>query len=139
MPRHVALRVVGDTMSEMVNLSPDLHEAMDSLIQNLLASKPFLLYQQSQTRLEANNQARSLLEQLSMLQSHLRQKQVDGGVSQAEIEELRDLQAQVQANAAIMAYVQSQLEAVNFLREINQEISQLLGVDFALLARATTC
>jgi cell fate (sporulation/competence/biofilm development) regulator YlbF (YheA/YmcA/DUF963 family) len=126
-------------MSEMVNLSPDLHEAMDSLIQNLLASKPFLLYQQSQTRLEANNQARSLLEQLSMLQSHLRQKQVDGGVSQAEIEELRDLQAQVQANAAIMAYVQSQLEAVNFLREINQEISQLLGVDFALLARATTC
>jgi len=126
-------------MSEMVNFSPDLHEAMDSLIQNLLASKPFLLYQQSQTRLEADHRARSLLEQLSMQQSHLRQKQVDGGVTQAEIEELRDLQAQVQANATIMAYAQSQLEAVNFLREINQEIAQLLGVDFALLARATTC
>ena len=112
---------------------------MPCLTQNLLASKPFLTYHQSQARLEADSQARSLLERLSALQSGIRRKQINGAVTQSEIEELRAIQTQVQTNATIMAYAQSQQDAVNFVREINQEISQLLGVDFASLARATTC
>jgi cell fate (sporulation/competence/biofilm development) regulator YlbF (YheA/YmcA/DUF963 family) len=60
-------------------------------------------------------------------------------VTQSDVEELRAVQTQVQANPAIIAYAQSQQDAVNFLREINQEISQLLGVDFATLAKQSTC
>jgi cell fate (sporulation/competence/biofilm development) regulator YlbF (YheA/YmcA/DUF963 family) len=126
-------------MCETLNFPPELYEATDGLIQNLLASEPFLAYHQSQVRLDSDPQARALLERLSALQSGLRRKQTNGGVTQAEIEELRAVQDQVQANATILAYAQSQQEAVNFLREINQEISQLLGVNFASLARATTC
>ena len=139
MPLAAAHPAVGDAMSETINFPPNLYEATQSLTQNLLASEPFLAYQHSQARLEADQQARSLLERLSTLQSNLRRKQVNGGVTQAEIDELRSVQAQVQTNAAIMAYARSQQDAINFLREINQEISQLLGVDFASLARATTC
>ncbi len=116
-----------------------MYEATDSLIQNLLASEPFLAYHQSQTRLESDPASHGLLERLSELQSGIRQKQISGDVTQMEIEELRAVQSQVQANATIMAYAQSQQEAVNFLREINQEISRLLGMDFASLARQNTC
>lgn len=66
-------------------------------------------------------------------------KQADGSVTEAELGELATVQAQVKANATITAYAQAQQEAVNFLREINQEISPLLGVDFASLARQTSC
>ena len=139
MPLAAALPVVGDEMSETLNFPPDLYEATDSLIQNLLASEPFLAYHQSKARLESDPQARGLLERLSALQSGIRRKQTSGDITQVEIEELRAVQHQVQANTTIMAYAQSQQEAVNFLREINQEISQLLGMDFASLARAITC
>lgn len=122
-----------------MNFPAELYEATDSLIQNLLASEPFLTYQQSQVQLDADSEARALLKRLSGLQAGLRRKQANGGVTQAEIAELRTVQAQVQANAAIAAYAQAQQDAVNSLREVNQEISQLLGMDFASLARQSTC
>ena len=126
-------------MHKTLNIPLDLYEATDSLIQNLLASGPLLAYHQSQARLESDPAAHGLLERLSALQSGLRRKQSNSTVTQAEVDELRAVQAQVQANATIMVYAQSQQEAVNFLREINQEISQLLGMDFASLARQSTC
>lgn len=122
-----------------MNFPPELYEATDGLIRNLLASEPFLAYQHSLAQLDSDPQAHSLLERLSALQVGLRRKQVNGGVTQADIQELRALQTQVQANAAIMTYAQSQQGAVEFLREINQEISQLLGMDFASLARQSSC
>lgn len=126
-------------MKPTVNLPPGLYEAADGLIQNLLASEPFLAYRQAKANLDADSNARSLLQQLAKLQAHLRQKQMNGGVTQADIDALRALQTQVQTNAAIISYAQSQQAAVDFLRTINQEISQLLGIDFASLARNTTC
>jgi cell fate (sporulation/competence/biofilm development) regulator YlbF (YheA/YmcA/DUF963 family) len=60
-------------------------------------------------------------------------------VTQSDIDELRAVQTQVMANPVIMAFSQSQGDAVNFLREVNLEISQTLGVDFARLAKQSTC
>ena len=126
-------------MSEMTNFPPELVQATESLIQNLLATEPFQAYQQSQAALNANAQAHGLLERLSTLQTEMRRKQGKGSVTQAEIEDLRAVQKQVQANEAILAYASSQETAVASLRELNQEISQLLGVDFAALAKQSTC
>ena len=126
-------------MPKTDNLPPELYEATDGLIQNLLASEPFLAYQQSRVQMKSDSQAQTLIERLSALQTELRRKQTNGSVTQADIEELRAVQAQVQANATLMAYASTQQDAVNFLREINQEISQLLGVDFATLAKQSTC
>lgn len=120
-------------------LSPDLQEATQSLIENLLASEAFIRYRKAETRLNTDREARSLLEQLSQVQARLRQNQTRGAVSQAEIDELRNLQAQVQRNRVIMEYAQAQQEAVYFLREINNEISALLGVNFATFANHSTC
>ena len=120
-------------------LPPSMQEAADALIGNLLASEAFIRYQQSQAHLNEDHGARSLLNQLSQAQSDLRKKQANSGVIQAEIDNLRTLQEQVQHNNVIMTYAQTQQEAVNFLREINNEISQLLGINFASFATHATC
>lgn len=120
-------------------LSPRLQESTQSLIDNLLASVAFARYGQARARLDTDQEARSLLEQLTQSQAHLRQKQAQGAVNQADIDELRGLQTKVQHNRIIMDYAQSQQEAVNFLRVINTEISGLLGVNFATFANHATC
>ncbi len=124
------------------NTSPltlELQQATESLIENLIASEAFRVYHRAQQELNSDPQARSLLERLSAMQADLRRKQSPNAVTQADIEELRTVQRQVQTNRAIMQYARSQQDAVNFLREINVEISQLLGVDFAALAKQNTC
>ena len=139
MPLPAAHPAVGDAMPKNNNFPPELYVATDSLIQNLLSSETFLAYQKSRAQFKSDSQAHALIERLSALQTELRRKQTNGSVTQADIEELRVVQTQVQSNATLIAYASTQQDAVNFLREINQEISQLLGVDFAILAKQSTC
>ena len=120
-------------------ITPLIQEATDALIGNLLASEAFICYQQARTCLNEDHQARALLEQLSQTQTSLREKQANGSVTQADVEALRALQEQVQRNNVIMDYAHTQQDAVNFLREINDEISQLLGITFASYANHATC
>lgn len=120
-------------------LNPFMQEAAETLISNLLASQAFVRYQRAQTCLNEDSNARSLLEQLSKAQANLRHMQASGSVTQSEIEALHAIQEQVQSNHMIMDYAQAQQQAVNFLREINAEISQLLGIDFASFTNRATC
>jgi cell fate (sporulation/competence/biofilm development) regulator YlbF (YheA/YmcA/DUF963 family) len=120
-------------------LTPALHEATEALVGNLLASEAFIRYLQARKRLDQDVEARALLDQLARTQANLRQKQVNGGLTQAEIDALRGLQEQVQGNKIVMTYAQTQQEAIEFLRAINQEISQLLGINFATFANHSTC
>ncbi|NMC11465.1 MAG: YlbF family regulator [Chloroflexi bacterium] len=120
-------------------LTTSMQEATDALIGNLLASEAFIRYQQALASLNQDVEAHTLLEQLSLAQANLRKKQADNDVTQAEIKALHMLQDQVQQNTAILAYSQTQQEAVSLLREINSEISQLLGINFASLANHATC
>jgi cell fate (sporulation/competence/biofilm development) regulator YlbF (YheA/YmcA/DUF963 family) len=120
-------------------ITPMMQEATDALIGNLLASEAFIHYQQAQSCLNGDRQARALLEQLSQTQTSLREKQANGVVTQADVDGLRAIQEQVQRNNIIMDYAHTQQNAVNFLREINDEISQLLGINFASFANRATC
>ena len=122
-----------------LNQLPDLMAATQALAENLLASEPFALYHQAYTRFNADPQARDLVQRLSQAQTDLRRKQASGGVTQVEVNQLRQLQNAVHANRIIFDYAQTQQAAVSYLRTINQEISQLIGVDFASLAKKSSC
>ena len=126
-------------MNTNTQLTPELLAATESLGQNLLASEPFVAYDQAQARFKADTGARTLLERLSTAQADIRRRQANGGVTQADIDQLRALQREVQANRTIMDYAAAQQAAVAYLREINLEIGQLLGMDFASLARQSCC
>ena len=60
-------------------------------------------------------------------------------VTQADLDQLRVFQREVQSNHVIIEYARAQQDAIAYLREINQEIGELLGVDFAALAGRSSC
>jgi cell fate (sporulation/competence/biofilm development) regulator YlbF (YheA/YmcA/DUF963 family) len=122
-----------------ITLSPELQEATQSFIDNLLASEAFMHYQEARKLMSEDEEARTLLERLSHAQAAVRQQQASGNVGQAEVDSLRLIQQTALRNPVILDYAQSQQEAVEFLREINGEISQLLGIDFASFANHATC
>ena len=115
----------------------DFLTATDALAENLACSEPIVAYQNARVRLDADHQAQILLQRLGQLQSEIRASQAQGAVTQGDIERLRTLQGEVQSNPTISNFASTQQAAVAHLREINQEISQLLGIDFAALARSS--
>lgn len=119
-------------------LPVSVQESTQSLIDHLVASEVLIRYQKAHAQFKENEEARVLLEQLTQTQARLRQKQGKGEVNQAELDSLRLLQERVQRNPVIMTYAQSQQEAIHFLREINDEISQLLGINFASFSDHST-
>jgi len=120
-------------------LPSHLSLATEALIENLLAAEPIVAYHRAQIRFQADASARALIDRLSAAQADVRQKQSRREVTQSDIDQLRILQGEAQANRVIVDYVQTQQAAIGFLREINREISELLGVDFASLAKRPGC
>jgi len=110
-----------------------------ALANNLAASEPFILYQQALSRFDSDSAAQTLLENISRTQAAMRKRQTRNEVNKTDIDQLRALQSEAQANPVIMEYSQAQQNAVGYLKEINKEISQLIGVDFASLARRSSC
>ncbi|HUV90970.1 MAG TPA: YlbF family regulator [Anaerolineae bacterium] len=128
---------MNDTLS--MTLPADLLAAIEALVENLLRAEPIVHYHQAQARLEADQQAHSLLERLSAAQADLRKRQSRGMLTQADVDNLRMLQRDAQANPVIMDYAEAQQAALACLPVVNQEISQLLGIDFASLAGPGSC
>jgi cell fate (sporulation/competence/biofilm development) regulator YlbF (YheA/YmcA/DUF963 family) len=120
-------------------LSPTMQEATTVFINNLMASEAFVRYHQSQTLLDQDSQAQALLNQLSQSQTDLRKKQAESNLSKDEIDSLRALQTQARENDVIQGYADAQQDVIKFLREINEEINQLLGIDFASFTKRSGC
>ncbi len=124
---------------DTIALPPNVSNATRRLADALNRADPIETYRDAQARLEADPQATALLDQLAAAQADLRVRQSDGTVTQANIDHARALQSQVQANSTIMSYVEAQQAADTYLVEVNLTISQLLGIDFASLARTCGC
>jgi cell fate (sporulation/competence/biofilm development) regulator YlbF (YheA/YmcA/DUF963 family) len=123
----------------LTTLSPELQEATQSLIENLLASEAFVHYEEARKLMSGDAETRTLMEHLTHAQATVRQQQASGNVGQAEVDSLRLIQQTALRNPVILDYAQAQQGVVEFLREINGEISQLLGIDFASFANHATC
>lgn len=126
-------------MTRISSFSMDIAQATEALGQNLAYSTPFLQYRAAEQALAADEAAYSLLRELARLQGELRQRQSQGAIAAADLNRLRQVQAGVQANAVIAEYFRAQQEVTAYVGEINAEISNLLGVDFAGLARVSSC
>ena len=125
--------------SNRTTLPANLLAATEDLANNLLASEPFTAYHAAHGRFNADAGARALLQQLSQSQAELRQKQARRTITQSDVDQLKALQSAVQADRTVADYAGTQQAAIGFLREINQEIRELLGVDFAALAKRSGC
>ena len=124
---------------KVATLPEEVINATEQLAAAILRVEPIAAYQQAKARLDADSEARELLERLSKLQADLRTRQARNGITQADMDQLRALQHQVQTNQTIMDYARTQKDAVAYLPAVNIEISQLLGLDFAALAGPASC
>ena len=122
-----------------VTLPPTVLAAAERLAAAIEAAEPVAAYRHAKTRLDSDAHAKELLQRLSVAQADLRMRQNNGGVTQEALEEVRALQREVQSTAIIMEFAMAQQEAIAYLPQINLEISQLLGMDFASLAGPGSC
>ena len=116
-----------------------LRQATERLGQALRASAPVTAHLDANAALEADAEATGLLDAMVQRQAELRVKQNDGGLTEADMDALRTLQSRVQTQPSIVAYLETNQGLRALLSQVNQEISQLLAVDFAALARKGGC
>ena len=116
-------------------LTGQLQEATYDLAEHLSQSEPVQNFRKANNKLMADKQSMKLLTEASELQQKLYTEQYSGDVSKDKISQLRNLRNQVATNEIIQNQAVAREEAVAFLREINAEISNLLGFDFASLTR----
>mgnify|MGYP005857271257 CR=1 FL=1 len=126
-------------MNDNHKLTPDLIEAVDALAENLLASEPFRALERAYLRLQSDATARDLQQRFRQAEATLRQRQANRSMTQADMAAYRALHAEAQANALIAGYEQARQAIQVYLQEVNRDISQALGVDFAGLAKRSGC
>jgi len=105
------------------------------MAENLAQSEPFLRLKAAEAELNADLEALRILQELAALQQKIRGQQYSSSVSESDLKQLRALQNAVNANETIADFQMTQELAVAFLREVNDEISQLVSIDFASLTR----
>ncbi len=125
--------------NQPVTLPAGVREALAALELALLNAEPIIAYTRAQARLDASPEARDLIERLSAAQTDLRARQSRNTLTQADVDKVRALQREAQSNRVIMDLIEAQQAANAYLPEVNQEISALLGVDFAALAGPGSC
>ena len=122
-------------MSNETKITSSMLEATSNLAENLHQSEPFLRYKAAERKLQADQEAQQLLTDLSEWQQKIREQQYSGHIIVTDLERLRSLQNAVGTNDVIQEHGLAQELAIAFLREVNQEISTLLSIDFSSLAR----
>jgi cell fate (sporulation/competence/biofilm development) regulator YlbF (YheA/YmcA/DUF963 family) len=126
-------------MAEKTNIPEKLNLVLNNLAEKVKLSEPVNNYQTALEQFTQDAEAHKIMKDLSAVQKVVRQKQGGNQVTQQDLQELRTLQSKAQENQVISSYANSQQEAIAQLREINAEISSLLGVDFASLAKKSGC
>lgn len=125
--------------TDRFNSKAELSQATEALGANLSCSKQFLRYRAATNHLNNDEQASAILQQLTELQAELRIRQTQGILTSEDINQLRSLQGEVQHNPVIVEHLEAQQGVIDAIRDINQEISNWLGMDFASLARTPGC
>ena len=97
-------------------------------------------YKSAQEKLNADAGAMGLIRKISAARKDLSEKQYSGTITPDSLNNYHSIQNEVEKNQTIIEYSQTQQEAVQFLKNVNFEISQLIGTDFSsLIKRTNTC
>lgn len=116
-----------------------LNVSVNHLAEQIKHTEPVNHYLIAKERFARDASAHKLMEDLSTCQKDIRRKQNNNEITPQDLEKLRSLQTDAKENEVILSYSLSQQQAIGKLREINAEISNLIGIDFASLAKNTCC
>lgn len=118
-----------------VEIPPAAEEALTVLATNIVASDSFLRHRGAVERYRRDPEAMALLAALEDAQERVQA----GRFEEDDLRTLQEIQERVRGRPALVEYFRTQEQAVAFLQEINLEITPLLSLDFAQMARTATC
>ncbi len=117
----------------------DVLAATQALAASMSGAEPFVRYWRADQAFNQDERAKQLLEQLAASQAELRRRQYDHQVNEEDLQRLRSLQDAVRSSATISEHTAAEQHVITLVREVNQEISELLGIDFGSLAKRSKC
>lgn len=117
----------------------DLDESVELLSDALVNSEPMKDYLQANDIFKADHEVMAWMQEYSSLQQTIRTQQQTNQPTKGNLERSRELMALIENNKTFQNYSSAQESAILFLREINQEISQMIGFDFASLTQRGGC
>ncbi|WP_448336260.1 YlbF family regulator [Bellilinea sp.] len=112
-----------------------LDEALHNLIEQLTHSESFARLRSAEQNLMNDEQALSLLNRLAEVQQKVKAQQQSGKPSEEDVRRLQQLQVEVAEHPLIQEYEYSREAYIALVRQVNQHISQEIGLDFASLTR----
>jgi cell fate (sporulation/competence/biofilm development) regulator YlbF (YheA/YmcA/DUF963 family) len=126
-------KTISSTGQSFITMTTQLGEEMAgiSVISN---------YRALQKKLNEDLSAKELLRRLSASRKELSEKQSSGTFTQDSLNDYSNIQKEVENNPTIREFSLAQQEVMQFMREVNSEISSLLGIDFSsLIPRNNSC
>ncbi len=112
-----------------------LNEALGRLIEQLTSSEALARFRNAEQAMMNSAEAIALLNQLAQAQQKVNQQKANGSPAQADLNHLYTLQNQVAEHPLIQEYEYSREVWMGLIRQVNQEISQNIGLDYAALTR----
>jgi len=114
-------------VSEAVPETTAVEESLQSFIETLRDSATYRQFVDASEQLEADEEARSLLEAYQEKQQELQADEFDSSI----MSELQELQSEVSNNDTIQQHRAAQEELVALLEETNDVISEQIRQEFA--------
>ncbi|MDW7755945.1 MAG: YlbF family regulator, partial [Brevefilum sp.] len=107
----------------------ELFEGTSDLAESLAQSEAIMRFTKSNQALTNDQDAQQLVQEANELHQKLYAKDASSDFMREKFPRYRELHNQIASNPVLQEQSEAQEIAINFLREINQEISQLLGVE----------
>lgn len=123
-------------MDAHATIPPALRAAAEALGAALERSEPVAAFREAKARLDADEQARGMLEHLAEADADLRRRQAEGSLTRDDIDRVRAAQREAWSDPVIAGFASAQQAVAANLPEVNGLISELLGWDFAAMAAA---
>lgn len=114
-------------MSDPQGRETSVEESLQTFLDTVRDSETYQQFVDAQVRLEADDEAKELLQAYEQKQQQLQTDEFD----QSLMSELQGLQTEVSNNEVIQQYQSAEADLIELLTETNDVISEKIGEEFA--------
>lgn len=125
-------------MSETLHKVNSHIEAARLLAKGIAESAKFKEFEKMRDRLRADPEAQEMLKSLEMAEQKAQRAATWGGLSKNESKNLETLREETFKHPRILAFLNAQNGLVAELQELNQYMTEKLGIDFADMTKPQT-
>ena len=116
-------------------LSEEIRQAAAQFASNLRLVPVVAAFVAAEEAFQTDQELRAQRERFNDLGQRFQRARMNGVLTDALVAEVRREQTHLQSHPLVVEYGRRRQEALAFLQETNVRISEILGVDFAAIAR----